>query len=151
MDPIAARIKEIIEQEGISQILFAEKTRINKSTLNHVLTGRNQPSSKVIQKILSAFPHYRHEWLLSGDYPRVKEGYREEQAKLTNIPLFMDLKEAELIQTENTPPTRHTALVNSTPCPHQVTPSPSNNTRKVEKIIIYYDDNTYQTFLPQED
>lgn len=153
MDHIITRIKEIIDQEGVSQILFAEKTGINKSTLSHVLTGRNHPSSRVIQKILTAFPHYRHEWLLSGEFPMVKEGYREQQAKQTNIPLFIEM-------TEDTPPmTTHGSMPCQSPTSRNsptiapqteiVTAHPTR--RKIEKIIVYYDDNTYQTFISHED
>lgn len=151
MDHIVVRIKEIIDQEGVSQILFAEKTGINKSTLSHVLTGRNHPSSKVIQKILTAFPHYRHEWLISGEFPMVKEGYREQQAKQTNIPLFTEITESYLQPTpSNVPQQPPTPQVTPIPSP-QIEVVTSHTARRVEKIIVYYDDNTYQTFMPQED
>lgn len=149
MDHIAIRIKEIIEQEGISQILFAEKTGINKSTLSHVLTGRNHPSSKVVQKILTAFPHYRHEWLLSGEFPMVKDGYREQQAKQSNIPLFTEIADFTAPTATGGSPQPSTPSLPS--IPHQIEITNNHPERKVEKIIVYYDDNTYQTFVPQED
>lgn len=154
MDHVIARIKEIIDQEGVNQLTFAEKTGINKSTLSHVLTGRNSPSYTVLQKILAAYPYYRHEWLMNGEFPMVKEGYREVQARKTHIPLF----------TEDAPPspfssptpkekseTRSEMASSSTSSnikKADITPSVS---RKVEKIIVYYDDNTYQTFTPSDE
>lgn len=151
MDHIVIRIKEIIEQEGVSQILFAEKTGINKSTLSHVLTGRNHPSSKVIQKILTAYPHYRHEWLLSGEFPMVKEGYREQQAKQTNIPLFTEMTENVFSESPHVPSYQPPTPQISPALTPQIEVVTAQVARKVEKIIVYYDDNTYQTFMPLED
>lgn len=130
------RIRVIIEQEGLSQVEFSTKTGIKTSTLSHVLTGRNNASAEVIEKILAAFPKYETGWLVHGDGPMVDPAVRYEDARRRSVPLFQDPL---------------------TPDPGLTIPYPSANdteaprhTRRIEKVIIYYDDNTYEVLVPSE-
>lgn len=146
MEPIIQRIKRIIELEKLTQASFADACDLNKSTLSHVLTGRNQPSIQVIQKILGAFPHYRYEWIVSGDLPMVSEEYRQRQAQEAQKSLFatdnnenisnssLDISDKQQKHREGKQQTT------------EVIALPLRSRRTIEKIIVYYDDNTYQIF-----
>lgn len=130
------RIRVIIEQEGLSQVEFSTKTGIKTSTLSHVLTGRNNASAEVIEKILAAFPKYEAGWLVHGDGPMVDPAVRYEDARRRSVPLFQDpvLSEPDL----------------PTPYPTANSTESTRHTRRIEKVIIYYDDNTYEVLLPSE-
>ena len=52
------RIQKIIDEQGISLNAFAQEIGVNRSTISHILTGRNKPSVEVLQKILKRFPIY---------------------------------------------------------------------------------------------
>lgn len=60
------RIKQVMEYEQMSPANFADAIDINRSSLTHIFTGRNQPSLDVARKILKAFPEIRTEWLIMG-------------------------------------------------------------------------------------
>ena len=60
------RIKQIMEQQHFNASQFAEKIGIQRSTLSHILSGRNKPSLDVVQRILAEFPDVDAEWLLNG-------------------------------------------------------------------------------------
>ncbi|NCC74326.1 MAG: helix-turn-helix domain-containing protein [Sphingobacteriia bacterium] len=60
------RIKQIMEQQRLNASQFAEKIGIQRSTLSHILSGRNKPSLDVVQRILAEFPDVDAEWLLNG-------------------------------------------------------------------------------------
>ena len=61
------RIQKIIDQKGISLNAFAQEIGVNRSTVSHILTGRNKPSVEVLQKILKRFPELSSDWLLLGN------------------------------------------------------------------------------------
>lgn len=61
------RIQKIIDQQGISLNAFAQEIGVNRSTVSHILTGRNKPSVEVLQKILKRFPELSTDWLLLGN------------------------------------------------------------------------------------
>ena len=148
----------MIEAEQITQAEFAERCDIKPATLSHVLTGRNSPSSQVIQKVLGANPQYRAEWLLKGEPPMMKEEYRQQQAREAGVPLFEDFRVPRYSVDQNLhPQVKETRidLVNKEGLEKKETQTviPDANTyaqtRKVVKIILYYDDNTFETFTPE--
>ena len=61
------RIQKIIEKQGVSLNAFAQEIGVNRSTISHILTGRNKPSVEVLQKILKRFPSLSPDWLLLGN------------------------------------------------------------------------------------
>lgn len=144
------RIKLIIETEGVTQAAFAESTGINTSTLNHVLTGRNNPSIEVITKILSTYPQYEYEWLLHGNGSMWTEAYSEERAKSSTISLFQGTTAATNFTERPTPEPRTSS--EESPTERKSLPSlgpfAKVSVKRVQRVIIYYDDNTYETLYP---
>lgn len=61
------RILNFLESEHISPAEFADKIGVQRSSMSHILNGRNQPSAAFIQKMLHAFPSVNPRWLLIGE------------------------------------------------------------------------------------
>ena len=144
------RIKLIIETEGVTQAAFAESTGINTSTLNHVLTGRNNPSIEVITKILNTYPKYEYEWLIHGNGSMWTEAYSEERAKSSTISLFQGTTAATNCTAGSTPEPRTGSEKASTERRSHPSLGPFSkvSVKRVQRVIIYYDDNTYETLYP---
>lgn len=60
------QIQEILRREDISSSQFADKIGVQRSSISHVLSGRNKPGFDFIHKILNAFPGINAEWLITG-------------------------------------------------------------------------------------
>ncbi len=60
------RIKQVMDYKQMSPTAFADTIDINRSSLTHIFSGRNQPSLDVAKKILTAFPEISTEWLIMG-------------------------------------------------------------------------------------
>lgn len=60
------RIKQIIQVKNFTYSHFADHIGIPRSTISHILSGRNKPSLDVVQKILDTFPDISTEWLIMG-------------------------------------------------------------------------------------
>jgi len=69
------RIKEIMLQKGFSPSAFADEIQVQRSSISHIINGRNKPSLELIQKIISAFPDIDIEWLMTGikSKPQIRE------------------------------------------------------------------------------
>ena len=63
------RLEKLMEQEQISQTQFADKIGIQRSTLSHIMKGRNAPSLDVLQKTLKVFHTVNADWLILGIGP----------------------------------------------------------------------------------
>ena len=60
------RIKKVMEYHQLSASLFADKIGVQRSSISHILSGRNKPSLDFILKITSAFSDIDIHWLLNG-------------------------------------------------------------------------------------
>jgi len=50
----------------LSASQFADKIGVQRSSVSHVLSGRNKPSLEFVQKILLAYPEISSDWILFG-------------------------------------------------------------------------------------
>lgn len=60
------RIEKLLHEVGMSPSLFADAIGVQRATISHILSGRNNPSLDFVQKILSRFPEINPDWILSG-------------------------------------------------------------------------------------
>ena len=61
------RIKELMEAQHMNQQTFSNYTGINTATLSGILTGRTQPTIKVVNSIMKKFPNVDLNWLMFGE------------------------------------------------------------------------------------
>ncbi|MCK9411376.1 MAG: helix-turn-helix domain-containing protein [Prolixibacteraceae bacterium] len=61
------RIIQFLVSEKISPAEFADKIGVQRSSMSHILNGRNYPSASFIQKMLQVYPYLNSRWLLIGD------------------------------------------------------------------------------------
>jgi transcriptional regulator with XRE-family HTH domain len=153
------RLKQFLAAENISQSQFADTIRVVRASVSHVLSGRNNPSYEFIRAIMLSYPHLNMEWLLVGKGKMYKEASQAAVLPISEpAPSLSDLLFAEEMQDEPV----QIATVSESPISLSIPDSePSvkisndinttNNTtqvsvkqRKVSKIIVMYDDGTYQ-------
>ena len=62
------RVEFIIEKEGLNKNSFSKAIGIsNNVTITRIINGHRTPSRATCEKIVSAFPAYNLEWLLTGE------------------------------------------------------------------------------------
>ena len=62
----ADRLEKVMDFYGENASSFAEKIGVQRSSISHILSGRNKPSLEFVLKILSSFPDVELYWLLNG-------------------------------------------------------------------------------------
>jgi transcriptional regulator with XRE-family HTH domain len=60
------RIIQFLASEDISPAEFADKIGVQRSSMSHILNGRNFPSAAFIQKMLQAYATLNPRWLMIG-------------------------------------------------------------------------------------
>ena len=66
MESFIKRLLEILEKKSMSASQFAEKIGVQRSSVSHILSGRNKPSLDFIIKITTVFNDISLEWLING-------------------------------------------------------------------------------------
>ena len=60
------RLEFLFDHYGLSAALFADKIGVQRSSVSHLMSGRNKPSLDFILKIIAAFPEVDLYWILTG-------------------------------------------------------------------------------------
>ena len=92
---IIERIKRIISDSGLSNSSFADKIGVPRSSISHILSGRNNPSLDLIIKILRNFDDINADSLLKGETLPPMDNDSKKDLDNKNMTLFpeLDIKE----------------------------------------------------------
>ena len=61
-----SRLKKVMDFHQLSASMFADKVGVQRSSISHILSGRNKPSLDFILKVTSEFKDVDMYWLLNG-------------------------------------------------------------------------------------
>lgn len=60
------RILLVLKTQNLTSSQFADEIGVQRSSISHILSGRNNPSLEFVTKILKRFPDINSEWILFG-------------------------------------------------------------------------------------
>ena len=152
------RLIQLLDLEQLTPSRFADTIGVQRSSVSHVLSGRNKPSFDFLQKTLKAFPGLSAEWLMLG---RGKIYGHTEPAGTPG--LFDSQAEKPVMQqeTEETPEDKGQQLFegrfedrgagkeDEEEETQMEKPSPEAG-KRVMKVIIFYEDDTFRSFEPTQ-
>lgn len=142
------RITQIMEREGLTPSKFAETIGIQRSAMSHILNGRNNVSLDVLIKILDRFTYVDSDWLLFGKGEMVRDHV------LIHPDLFSNTAKNSS-EGQATPEYRKEMRDNTpensikTPVVEQIIQQ-ETIVKKVSKIMVFYSDNTFETFISEK-
>lgn len=114
----AERLKKMMAFYDLTATALAESIEIQRSSISHLLSGRNRPSLDFVLKILEKYPEVELYWLLNGKgvFPK------EEKVEVSAPTLFQenDIENLNEISKDAT----------------------------IDKIIIFYKNGTFKSFKP---
>ena len=65
-ETFAKSLRELMDYYEISAASIADKIGVQRSSISHLLSGRNNPSLDFVIKILDNFPEISYDWLVKG-------------------------------------------------------------------------------------
>lgn len=116
IDDFVVRLQKVMDFHGETSSSFAEKIGVQRSSISHILSGRNKPSLDFILKVLSSFPDVELYWLINGKgtFPKeIKTEIKKEETQPQQI-----LKKDSILKSD----------------------------KSIERIIIFYKDGSFQNF-----
>ena len=145
------RIKEIMDHRGLTPSEFADAIGVQRSNVTHILHGRNKPGFQFIAKILETFPEINAKWLITGEGNQLEEGRQEVPFKQSGKQklLFQDAEPGEKKtegKIEN--PKKNEASEEKEQISEQVFPVINEGGRKIERIVVFFTDQTFRQYLP---
>ena len=144
-----SRLLQFIQAENISQSQFADSIGVARASVSHILAGRNKPGFDFIESMARRYPSLNVEWLVTG---RGKM-YKNAPESPSEAPARQILAEPGDVQQESAAAADDSGNLfqfqdHDSPSigikPLGKYSQQSVKQRNITKIIIYYDDNTYQ-------
>ncbi|KAA3648912.1 MAG: XRE family transcriptional regulator [Bacteroidetes bacterium] len=132
---LVERIQYIMKLNQMSASVFADEIGVQRSSVSHVLSGRNKPSLEFVQKIIKRFPKVDTTWLIEGT---------------TNIVSLEDKMKLPEEKSNSVQSISHQTISK----PEEIDEKPefkSAKVRKISRILVFYDDNTFEEFNPNSD
>lgn len=114
------RLKILLEQKQLSSSSFADTISVPRSSISHLLSGRNKPSLEFVMKIVHSYPDVDINWLLFG---------KESISKHSSLN-----SDSNTLLEENFSTERHST--------HQKQAS------DVEKIVVFYKNGVFKEYKP---
>jgi transcriptional regulator with XRE-family HTH domain len=135
------RILKFLSQEGLSATKFADEIGVQRSSVSHILSGRNNPSFEFIQKLLSRYKAVNAEWLMLGTGTMYKKA---EQMNLfaQTPPATAIFQQPNLFQ----PPLEKLSPAEADKKEVPLQEPEISSSRKIDKILIFYSDKTFEEF-----
>ncbi|MFK5878763.1 MAG: helix-turn-helix transcriptional regulator [Flavobacteriaceae bacterium] len=115
------RLKTVMDYYGLTATALADSIQIQRSSISHLLSGRNKPSLDFVLKVLEEYPEVELYWLLNGkgSFPKV--------VKTDTSTLFSE---------------------GNSDFPSHFDLSKNQTEADIEKIIVFYKNGTFKSYTP---
>lgn len=112
------RIDQILKFHDLSASVFADTIGVQRSSISHLLAGRNKPSLEFVLKVVTSFPDVDLYWLLFG------KGSFPKKAKAAPIE---EPESKEVVKNE-------------------VSRADFPRSEAIDKIVIFYSDGSFKSY-----
>ena len=154
IDDFIKRLEIILDYYGLNASAFADKIGVQRSSLSHLLSGRNKPSLDFILKILEEFPDVDLYWILNGkghfpkkDEPQVIPADKSATVLKPSTPTpTKDIIEPTDLFSESKNSVVEKSVESKEENKNMIAESLTSD---VEKIVFFYKDGTFKIFNPK--
>ena len=126
-----ARLQRIMDYYDLNASALADSLGVLRSSISHLLSERNKPSLDFVLKIIDKYPEVDLYWLLYG-----KGSFPKEEKKPAPTPLPTEIPFLEDNVLEDSEKERKVAAEISV----------KKQKRQIQKIIFFYEDNSFEIF-----
>lgn len=155
-------LEQIMEHYNHTASEFAENVGIQRSSISHFLSGRNNPSLDVIRKILTAYPDINSDWLILGEGDMLltplnnkTEVLSTSKSEVTQVaepsPQQSYLFE-QMVKEEPQAPyyTQKELITKKEAEENAINRVHKSQNNDIERVIIFYTDGTFKEYKSQK-
>lgn len=157
MDEMKDRIRQIMEAQHMTQQTFANFIGMSPASLSSIFNNRTKPTLNTVEAIKGKLPRLNIEWLMFGHGSMFSEENPDTDKKPANVSDgnteaslnfgedTRDLFSEPVVHQQRTEHIRQVASPQRTEIRTIERPQ-----RKITEIRVYFDDLTYETFVPKK-
>ena len=141
------RIIQFLSENNLTSTKFADVVGVQRSSISHILSGRNKPSFDFIEKMLIAYPDLNAQWLITGKgnmYTNQPSLFNDNNPQISNnltpresnIQEIMDNNEGKIDSEQDLK--LNTKELNGS----------ANIPSDIERVIIFYTNGSFKEYKP---
>ncbi len=143
IDDFITRLEIILDYYNLSASAFADIINVQRSSLSHLLSGRNKPSLDFIIKVIEVFPEVDLYWILNGKgtFPKSEKNISIQSAKqelssdeISSPDLFSSVQMNSKSLPENNEIEKKTISISN------------SEVKTIERIVIFYTDGSFKNY-----
>lgn len=129
----AYKLELILSYHQLTASSFADKIGVQRSSISHLLSGRNKPGLEFVIKIVACFPEVDLYWFLMdiGSFP--KQEAAQNSASVVVEKINKPSQESQEIQAKDVPPKLNQTASSS-----------------IDKVLVFYTDGTFKSYDSRE-
>ena len=135
-EKFAKRLEKIMGEYDLTASAFADHIDVGRSSISHILSGRNKPSLDFVMKIVETFPEVELYWLLNGKGNFPTKAHETVTSNKEND-LFTNHKstvEDEVVIQQK---------------PEDIPDILKKSVKTISRIVIFYKDGTFENFTEE--
>jgi len=154
IDDFVKRLEIILDYYSLNASSFADKIGVQRSSMSHLLSGRNKPSLDFVMKILEVFPDVDLYWILNGkgSFPKTEDENQNLKSEIVSElakpispissnenfvagDLFSEINyKEEKTETRNSAEVKNSNFI--------------SEESEIEKIVFFYKNGTFKVYVP---
>lgn len=145
------RLETVLEYYSLTASSFADKISVQRSSMSHLLSGRNKPSLDFIMKLAEEFPEVTLEWILNGKGSFPKDDF-------TPAPTFIQPEKkieqstkedlfSNKLEEKNDLLEANKATQISTPENQIRNQNTIQTESEIERIVVFFKNGTFKNYI----
>ena len=151
MSTIQDRLRIFMHFKKLNATQLSEIIDVQRSSISHVLNGRNKPSLEFVQRLVKEFPEVSFEWLVNGSGSLTKTG--------TNVTPPSTTQTDDVVTNVTQEDTSTTTLAGSVrkddagqvsePVNKPIQEPDKESVSPIKKIVVFYQNGTFEEYFPR--
>ena len=139
------RIIQFLKEMNLTSTKFADVIGVQRSSISHILSGRNKPSFDFIEKMLIAYPDVDAQWLITGKGNMLANQPSLFNRELSENDIDLTSRESNNQNIQN----QEQVLSNSEEIKHVLHKKENlyaENDKEIDRVMIFYSDGTFKDY-----
>jgi len=140
IEEFVKRLEIVMDYYSLNASAFADKIGVQRSSMSHLLSGRNKPSLDFVMKVLEVFPDVDLYWILAGrgNFPKNHDEDSSEISR-SSPPILSDETSFSTNESNN----KKNTVQSSSGAKYS---GFNLDDSEIEKIVLFYKNGTFKAY-----
>ena len=141
------RLETILEYYSLTASSFADKISVQRSSMSHLLSGRNKPSLDFVLKVTEEFPEVTLDWILNGKGSFPKDDFAPAPTIIQPEKKVEPNPNENLFSNKNEEKVEEKNEVFEEKKVTQISTSENHYESEIDRIVVFFKNGTFKNYI----